>query len=410
RELNTYHVMDSIGQNENLDQKLKWLSALTTGLLPLGHVDLRLDQVLNYNGYEGLRTGIGLVTNDRISRYFSLGGYGAYGFKDEQLKYGADLTLKPRPGRDLRIKGYYRNDVAESGGVEFPRQRIFTNDWYRQWFVDRMDRIERIGGEVSLRLNRSFKMRFGSERSDRWNLIGYEYADQLTENITFNRDRFVSGTIKAGLRFAFRERLVRLPDREVAIASRWPVLNVQAQRSIPGLWNGEQDNWRIDLMLDKTFRLRMIGDLSIHLLVGMADPDSPYPFLYNLRGTFDRRLAVVVENTFQVMRPNEFLADRYVSIHVRHSFGDLLYKGKKWRPIPVLIGNAAWGGLDRPEVHHGYSFTSLKKGYYEAGLEINNIIRTSTLGYGIGIFTRLGVHRSADPWNDLAVKLVMALR
>lgn len=410
RDVNTYHVMDSLGEALNLDRKLKWLTTLYTGRIPIGIVDLRLDQLLAYNGYEGLRPGIGLVTNERITRYGSLGGYVAYGFHDEEFKYGGDLTIQPRPGRDLWIRGYYENDVAESGGVEFPDRKVFNNDWYRQWFIDRMDRIERIGANAEVRVNGSLTVRLGTEQADRRNLMGYQFAEALTENITFHRDRFVTGSIMAGFRFAFRERSIRLPDREFTMRSRWPVLHVQASRSVAGLWNGDIDLWRVDLMLDKTFRMRMIGDLTVHVLGGMAQPGSPYPFLYNLRGTFDRRMAVVVEKTFQVMRPNEFLADRYVALHVRHSFGNLLFRGRKWRPVPILVGNAAWGRLDHPERHMGYSFTQLNSGYYEAGIQLDQLVRTNVIGMGAGLFMRMGEHRLKEQLDNFALQLTMNLR
>ncbi len=38
-------------------------------------------------------------------------------------------------------------------------------------------------------------------------------------------------------------------------------------------------------MVEKTFRIRLVGDLSLRVLAGKADPDAPMPFLYNLRGT-----------------------------------------------------------------------------------------------------------------------------
>ena len=410
RELNTYHVMDSIGKEAKFDQRLRWLSMLMTGKVPLGPVDLRLRDVIAYNGYEGLRLGAGLATNDRISRYFSLGGYAGYGFGDETLKYGGDLTLKPRPGRDLEVRGYYENDVAENGGSDLPVRGHFITEWYRRWFVDRMDRVERYGATIEMRLNNSVKIWMGTERADRWNLMGYHYADRLTENITFNRDRFTAGTVLLGMRFAFRERILRLPDRQLAAGTRWPVIEIQGSRSIAGLWEGDQDLWRVEARLSKTFRLRMLGDLSIQARGGMARTDQPYPFLFNMRGTYDRNGSVMVPNTFQVMRPNEFLADRFVAVHLQHSFRNLLFKGRKLRPVPVVVGNAAWGDLAMSQLHSGYSFSDLGSGYYEAGLQLDNLLNGAFSGFGIGAFVRLGKARFNTGLDDLALKLTASLR
>ncbi len=410
RELNTYHVMDSIGEEAKFDRRLKWFAVLMSGKFPIGPFDLRLRDLVNYNEYEGLRPGLSLATNDRISRYFSIGGHGAYGFRDEALKYGADLSVTPRPGRDLEIRGSYENDVAESGGSDLPIKGRYITEWYRMWSVDRMDRMERIQAQLRFRVNSSLKMWIGSERADRWNLIGYQYVDRLSENISFKRDRYSAGSIFAGFRFAFRERLVRLPDRQISTGTTWPVLDVQASKAFAGLWQGELDLWRIEARVEKTFRLRMLGDLSIHLRGGAAQENSPCSFLFNMRGTFDRDFGVMVPNTFPVMRPNEFLADRYVAVHMQHSFRNLIFKWKKFRPIPVLVGNAAWGKLSLPELHEGLAFNTLGEGYYEAGLQLDNLINGAFSGFGIGAYMRLGEHMFEKGLDNFAFKLTATMR
>lgn len=410
RELKTYHVIDSLSEAENIEKKVKWLSYLATSRMPIGPVDLRLDRILKYNGYEGFRLGLGAATNDRITRYASLGGYFAYGFKDREWKYGGDLTIKPQPGRDIEIKAYYANDVDESGGVAFnAKPQLLSSEGYRWFYVDRMDRIERIGAELAFRVNSSLRLWFGTERAERVNVIGYQYADPRGEGITVLTDRFLTGGISMGLRFAFRERLARLPGRQVSLGTRWPVLHVNAFRSFEGLWEGEIETWRVNAMVEKTFRVRLLGDLSVRAMAGMADELAPYPFLFNLRGSYSTKLPLATANTFETMRPNEFLADRYASVNVQHSFGHLLFKGKKFQPIPVLVGNAGWGTLAAPERHRGYTFKPFDKGYYEAGLRIDNLLKMGFTSFGVAAFYRLGPLALEDPLDNLAVKLSLTL-
>ncbi|MEX1132203.1 MAG: DUF5686 family protein [Flavobacteriales bacterium] len=410
KELRTYVAIDSISESQNIERKVRWLGYLSSGRAGLGPVDLLLDKVFGYNAYEGVRLGAGLATNDKVSRYFSVGGYGAYGFADKAWKYGADLTLKPAPGRGPVLRSYYALDVEESGGVRFPGpQRPFSSESYRLVFMDRMDAIERAGAELAFRVNSSLRMWVGTERADRRNLIGYRYAQPSTDAITLLNDRFVTGSFSVGLRFAFREQVARLPDRQFGLGTRWPVLHVHAMRAVQGLWQGELDLWRVNVMVEKTFRLRMLGDLSIRSMAGMADPTAPYPFLYNMRGTFDRNVPVAAQYTFETMRPNEFLADRYVTLHLRHSFGNLLFKGKKFRPVPIVVANAAWGALDSPELHRGYIFSALGAGYYEAGFQLDNLLRSGFTGLGVGAFYRLGPNSLPDAWDNLALKVTLGL-
>ena len=185
KELRTYQVMDSMGDEVGLDRKLKWLSYALSGKIPIGPVDLRLNELMALNGYEGYRIGPSLATNDRLTRYASLGGYVAYGFKDKYWKYGGDLTIKPKPGRDLELKLTYKSDVAESGGVEFNgTPRSFTSESYRFFYMNRMDRIEQMRAELLVRVSSSLKFWFGTERSDRTNVIGYQFAQPIADDLT----------------------------------------------------------------------------------------------------------------------------------------------------------------------------------------------------------------------------------
>ncbi|MBL7953315.1 MAG: carboxypeptidase-like regulatory domain-containing protein [Flavobacteriales bacterium] len=406
--LKTYQFMDSIGAEVDLDKKLKWFSALMTGRLPIGPVDLLLDKVLRYNGYEGLRLGAGLATNDRITRYGSIGGYAGYGLNDETWKYGGFLTVKPWYGRDIALKLLYENDVVESGGVSFEGPRpLITNESTRWIYVNRMDHNERIGGQFAFRAGSSLKLWLGAEREMRVNRIGYQYAEQRAEGVTVLRDDFTTGGITFGMRFAFRERIARLPDREVALGTKWPILSVTAFRSVDGLFGGDTELWRVNASLDKTFHLRLVGDLSLRLMGGIADPNAPYSYLYNLRGTNgngvreERKFLLAADNTFQTMVANEFLADRYAAFHLKHSFGTLLVKGKYFKPRPGIVYNVAVGSLSKPELHRGYTFSGVGAPYLEGGVVIDGLLST----LGVGVYYRHGEHAFTEAADNLVFKL-----
>ncbi|MBK7384652.1 MAG: carboxypeptidase-like regulatory domain-containing protein [Flavobacteriales bacterium] len=411
KELRTYHTIDSISEVEHIETKLKWFERLTTGRLPLGPFDLRLDRIARYNGYEGLRLGAGFNTNDKLTRYASIGGYYAYGFVDAASKFGGELVVKPKPGIGPELKGFYEYDVVESGGVAFPgvRNSMTSTESYRWLYVDRMDQVERYGAELSWRVGSSTRMWLASERNERRNLIGYQYAEPVAEGVTVLSDRTLLGTVSLGFRFAWREQLVRLPDRQYALPSKWPVLHVQVMNAVKGLYAGERDLWRVDAMIEKSFRLRMLGVLGVRILGGIVEDTSPYTYLYDLRGSNQPRTPIATQNTFETMRPNEFLADRYGSIHLRHSFGKLLYEGKWFRPVPVIVVNAAWGSLSHPERHRGYTFTPLADGFYEGGLQIDNVLRLGFTGLGVGAFYRMGPNSFPDPADNLVVKATIGL-
>ena len=40
----------------------------------------------------------------------------------------------------------------------------------------------------------------------------------------------------------------------------WPITVSKAMQAVKGLFEGERELWRVDAMIEKTFRLRMLGD------------------------------------------------------------------------------------------------------------------------------------------------------
>jgi hypothetical protein len=83
QELRTYHFVDSISRKANLDRIMGMFDVMLMGKIPVGVFNLNLNQILDYNRFEGYRLGFGLETNSRVSKWFTIGGYYGYGFKDK---------------------------------------------------------------------------------------------------------------------------------------------------------------------------------------------------------------------------------------------------------------------------------------------------------------------------------------
>jgi hypothetical protein len=73
----------------------------------------------------------------------------------------------------------------------------------------------------------------------------------------------------------------------------------------------------------------------------------------------------------------------------------------------VIVGSAVWGGMADPELHRGYTFTPLNEGYYEAGLQIDQVLKMGMTGFGVGAFYRLGPYALPEAVDNLAVKLTL---
>ena len=408
KELRTYHVIDSLGEAFHLDRRVRAFEALTTGQLNLGYVNFDLRQLMAFNDYEGFRLGGGLRTSHRVSEHFSIGGYGAYGFRDKAWKYGGDALVHLYRLRNIWLKYEYRNDVQELGGNNLlPDATGFLTPHLYPLFVSRMDRREK--QEVSLNaraignltttlfVNRQWVSTFGD----------YRFITTPLEEVTLYQSSFQVAETGLKLRFAPGEKLVRTATKEMRLGGRFPVFHVSVTRG----WNepawGDFNYTRFDARIDKTFSIQNVGKLSVIAQGGYCGDDIPLSLLYNAQGTYDR-FTLGIPNTFQTMRTNEFMHSQYALVHIRHSFLDLLYQRGNFKPHLVLAHSMLWGDFRNPQ-SHTFSFRTAQKGFMESGIQIDNLISSGLSGFGVGVYYRYGHYAMPLSKENWAFKITSSL-
>jgi hypothetical protein len=409
RELKTYHVIDSLGKAENFDKKLKLIQVITTGQLPLGKISIDLGKLMAFNSYEGYRLGMGLRTNDFLSEKFNVGAYYAYGFKDKHSKYGGDALVYINRKRDLWIKGLYSNDVKEMGGNEMEKsgQMGLIKGIY-PLFVNRMDRREKFEVQLNGRMIRTISANFFANHQFIKPYDGYQYQLISSENVTLTSHDFSITETGATIRYAPGEKLVRAGLKEIRLGGRFPVVLLGMTKGWNGLLEGDFDYVRLDARLDKTFKIKNAGRLSLAVIGGKMMNDAPLPLMYNARGTFAKKLTLAVAETFETMSTNEFMHSEYVAVHIRHNFLSLLFKRPKFQPELQLVHSMLWGNFSNAD-HHNINFKTAAKGYYESGLQIDKLLRSGFSALGIGVFYRYGPYHLPDMRSNIAIKLTSSL-
>jgi hypothetical protein len=59
-----------------------------------------------------------------------------------------------------------------------------------------------------------------------------------------------------------------------------------------------------------------------------------------------------------------------------------------------------WGMMQKPEQHLGINYKTLEKGYFESGIEVNQIFK----GFGISGFYRYGPNQLVRFEDNIAIK------
>ncbi len=410
----TYQVIDSIGQAENFDRKIKVFESLATGLIPLGPVSFDLARLLRYNSYEGYRLGAGLRTNDKLSNKFSVGSYYAYGFKDTHSKYGGDVKIHLYKKRNAWVKALYENDVMETGGNQFvkPMEGFLTQGLY-PFFVSRMDRREKAEVQLNGRVIGNLSASAFANTQFVKTFNGYQFTTAAEESIALYASHFNLTETGVTLRFAPGEKLVRTRTREMSLGGYYPTVWLRVTKGWDNLLNGDINFMRYDAMVEKTFRILNIGDFTVTAVAGMVPDDVPLSLLYNAKGSntlnYEKRwLGIAAPGSFETMHVNEFMHSEYVAVHLRHNFKDLLWKREKFRPEFIMVHNMLWGRMSHAASHNVVA-KAATKGYYESGLHIDNILRSGFSAIGVGVFYRYGPQHLPNEIHNFAFKLTSSI-
>lgn len=400
KEQNTYHIIDSLGQKMKFEKYLKLITYLVKGEFPLGPISVRIDQLFGYNIAEGFRTGLGLTTNDKLFKFMKFGGYGAYGFTDEKFKYGVNLKFNLRDYYDSNVEIKYQNDVSELAGFNFLETKGFLDpSTYRDFLVNKITYQESAEIAVEARFLYYLKAKAYGKFSS---INTYEPSYKLNTDEGIISD-FKLPEVGLQIRYAYQEHYIKTPLGIQAIKSDYPVLFFNIEKTIP-FEDYKIDYTKIWAKVEKNFTIRNVGKSSISLQSGYAFGDIPYFKLYNGHGSY-YPFTILANNSFGAMRLNEFISDRFVYFFYRHSFGKLLFKSKYFNPEFIIAHNMGWGNLSNPEQQLGVSLNTMKMGYVESGLIIDNIFTLNYAQYGFGVFYRYGHYQLPKTIDNFGFKI-----
>jgi len=404
----TYQVVDSIGKAEHFDRKMKTVESLISGKIPFKFIDFDINRFAHFNDYEGCRLGLGFHNNYKISRKFIGGGYFAYGFKDKAFKYGGDLAFNFNDYNDISFGVNYFNDVTESGGISFYEQLGFLSDYYfRRYLIKRMDLAEK--KEAFIRFSALKYLKADIRLSLTNKVVNGDYAYGINnENVTLLLKEYNFTEIGINLCYSYKEKFIKTLNYKISTGTNYPVLWFNYIKGFNDLLGGEFQYNRYEFKIKKSFYIKSLGTPTFQLQAGYIDGDLPYCNLFNGIGSY-RQFTISAPNSFETMRMNEFLSNRYAALFFNHSFGKLLLRFKKFAPEFAVATNICIGDLNNPSKHFNVNIQNLRKGYIESGIQINKIINMKTYGLGVGAFYRYGAYAFPEFKNNIAYKFTLTL-
>ncbi|MDR1951491.1 MAG: DUF5686 and carboxypeptidase regulatory-like domain-containing protein [Bacteroidales bacterium] len=404
-EIATYRFIDSIGEVANLDRFMTFYEKFLQGKIPIKCFDLDLSKTIVINEFENFRLGLGVHTNERLSKHVSVGGFFGYGTRDKLWKYGGEgiWTINQKHEIDLRLS--YQNTIRETGCNTLFARHFDLFD-FRSYMASQMDQIEEKAVNFAFRLFRYAKFNVGLNQVHVKPLYDYVFQNDFT-NYDYTE-------LNVGVRYAFGERFIRTSGKRLSLGTKFPIFHVNYSRGINGFLDGDFDFNKVEFRVDKSFTWKILGESKIRVDAGLVDRPLPYGLLFTGEGNVDKKLPVFSPNYFQTMDKYEFLSDQYTNVFLSHNFGSLFLRIRKFQPHFALHHNMGWGRLSHLEYQQNIEFKTKDKGFYESGLQINNILKLKYfgmmyIGFGAGAYYRYGDYAFDKPMDNFKFKLSLTL-
>tara|TARA_R110002126_G_scaffold58619_6_gene154539 strand:- start:760 stop:3258 length:2499 start_codon:yes stop_codon:yes gene_type:complete len=406
RNNSTYIALDSIGGQKRIVNRIRLGRKIINGYLPVAFFDIDLRKIFTYNNYEGFRLGFGGVTNDRFSKYLKISGYTGYGTKDGTFKYSAGTAVNLSTNTNTWLNVSYTNDVREIGTTLFsvdkrpykiydPRPiNISTFYNYTSWrtfletkIIPKTDSfLELSTAEIEPKFNYIY------------NLDGKLYA------------KYTMTTALISLQWNPFSDFMQTPTGRVEVEKRFPKFTLQFTQSLPKVLENDFTFSKIDFKTE--YEKKYLNGHKTNLLfqAGYATGDIPLTHLYNTspnnitKETIIQRMTFASKNSFETMYFNEFFSNEFVYFQLKHGFKRVTIL-KKVKPTLVLVSRMGWGNLRNPEQHVGLDYKTLDRGYFESGIELNQIFN----GLGLTGFYRYGPNQLPKFEDNIAIKLSFIL-
>ena len=396
RIINTYRLVDTIMEDAGIDlDKLMnaTSSILKDGSIPWGKFNIGLSDLMNYNLANKFYLGLGLSTNEKLSQHLRFGGYFGYWFGAKHANYGGDIELKFNRKQDfgLRVSFDHRfnafGDYGFLNGAKNPLNESNFKDFYIKWTT----------------LNTSA----AAELSTRFAKVCKGFVTFSIHDKFWHDERFRLTTLDFKLRIAPGERYMLTPKGLVTVQQGKPIIWLSYQKSLKSIIDCPYNYDKIQAQLTYSWLTRYIGKTTIVIQAGYVFGDVPIFENFDIYAS-NRSFALYAPESFATMLINEFVCDRFALLFFTHNFGKF-FKTKYFNPEFIFATNIGWGDNSDIKPFEGVELKSMRDGFYESGIVIDNILKISTAKIGLGAYYRYGANSFDDVSKNFVFKLKLAL-
>lgn len=386
----TYLKWDSISNDIKFDKYIYIAEALASGRVPVWYFDIEIPRIMSFNKHEACRLGIGVRTNDRMLKWMNIGAYAGYGFRDEEFKGGTDVEFIIN--RKWNSSAYigFAYDLHEAGaGFESHFKHYFSyalrglNKIPSQYYDNQL-KFE-LG--LSSLITRQMQLTLGISYHKNTTCYQYNFTPRYNHS-PFKGYTYALANIYIRMRISFARKVYESDLFTLTEHSNYPIIELAYQHGFKNILGSGFTYNELTAKVHQDIVIPYLGKFSYVVKGGIIDRPLPLSALYAVHGSY-MAFGFYDKSEFATMKSNEFLSDKFVSVHLSQMFHRLL-KTKYCLIQPEILFNMAFGGLSHPEYHQHMEFKTMEKGYFELGAMIHKLLCVSLVGVGVGVYWRFG--------------------
>lgn len=336
-ELGIYKMLDTLKTVPRFNRLFNLGTILASNYIQVGNFDYGpIFSSFGYNDVEGIRLRAGGRTYFGQNDQWRLEGYTAYGFKDNQVKYGISGKILLDTRSRLMLFGGNRRDVEQIGvsltstndilGRSFASSSLFASgDNSKLTSIN----LSTLGLEIeplkNLKFSTTFSYRTLKSASETFSL---DYYIDKANNITKNDVK--QSEINVAIDYTPKKKTIGYGVDRTIVDNRYTHLHLSYSQGFKGVLDSDFDYTKLQLYVRQPILIGGFGTLTSTFEAGKTFGEIPLGLMSVVPGN---QSYFSIENAFNMLNYYEFITDEYTSLHLEHNFN-----GRLLSRIPFLRG------------------------------------------------------------------------
>lgn len=409
-ERGVYKMLDTLQTVKKFKRMYDLVSILGSGYIQIGNFDYGpIFSSFGYNDVEGVRLRAGGRTYFGQNDLWRLEGYTAYGFNDNQFKYGiSGKWLIDRENR-LIISGGNRRDIEQIGasltttndilGRSFASSAVFASgDNSKLTSVNLSNIMIEIEPVKHLTFKTAFSYRtLKSASPETFSLEYFDKDGNIQRKVTQSEINFMVDytpgikTIGYGV------------ERSI-VDNNYARIYLNYSQGLKGVFDSDFDYEKVQLYYKQPIVIGLLGRLFVTTEIGKTFGEIPLGLMSVIPGN---QSYFVIQNNFNLLNYYEFVTDEYATLQLEHHFnGKLFSRIPYFRDLNLreIVGVKGVVGTisdqNRAINASGLNYLAPEKPYWEYHVGVGNIFKVMRID-----FSWRGNYRNLPDTNNWGVKI-----